>query len=240
MTIEGPSRIIKDKEEAQAVADVGKPFRDQATEAKGRAAADREVLERVADDVENETGKEYRELKELLPTEVINKLSKDLAGELAADRDGQIMAAKFPRFFAEFVKILNDELSKIHPMKKPNQEDILSLRPVNLRELNLTNKYFDVETWQNALYSVLGVGKSARDVFEAFRVLTNEQKKEVAALVGEKEIGVADETPDTVAMVTVPTNLDGVLLSVMHHSTYRGTPRISLKFTPGFLEKAVN
>ena len=79
MTIEGPSRIIKDKEEAQAVADAGKPFRDQATEAKGRVGADREVLERVADDVENEAGKEYRELKELLPTEVIDKLSKNLS-----------------------------------------------------------------------------------------------------------------------------------------------------------------
>jgi len=237
MTIEGPSRIIKDKEEAQAVADAGKPFRDQATEAKGRVGADREVLERVADDVENKAGKEYRELKELLPTEVIDKLSKDLAGELGGNPDGQKMAARFPRFFAELVGELNRALKD--PTKKITKERIRSLKPYSIRELNLSNKYFDVEAWQNALYQVLGVGKSSQDVFETFRALTDEQKKEVATLIGEKEVGNADETPDTTAYVTIPTNIDGILLSVMYHSTYKGTPAVSLKFTPEFLERAM-
>lgn len=227
-----PSSKIDDTEEARARALAEKPFRDVAV---GRPDADRDVLERVADEQGDKAGQEFREMKELLPTEVIDKLSKDLAEKLETDPAGKSFTKLFPTYFKELIISLKYNLEK--EGKNFSREDILSMSQGRLFNLGLEGKNFRQETRLNALCSVLGVGETVGDVFETFRRLPENQRQEVAALVGEK-VGDAIATVDRDAYVVIPTKINGVLLSAYRDRSLK-INNLDLKFTPEFLERAM-
>lgn len=238
---------VEDVGEAQTRAATEKPFRDAATD-EGRSDIDKEVLGRVADEKGDRTGQEYRELKELLPTEVINKLSKAFEQKLEGskfDKDRHF-ATSLPDDFAELMKEIRTRKAEREKMSGKRFE-LRTARELGISPQNtITNRNPDIsgfpdrhnsylsEDAENALYQTLGVGETRLDVIEAFQRLSEEQRKELASTLRDREGSVSESG----YAIDIPTSIDGIVVYLNKHVREKN-PSVVLKFTPEFLAREI-